>query len=143
MGCLDDLSLLFGPIFFLTWFGLLSLQGRLFDSSAHRCLELLGGFICFAINTILWMLAALFFIFLLWVTDLAIGWALRVPSYLRDNYTDFCRSGLLRLDASAGDRFAAFRTLKPLYYQNLDALMTARRRANFVKSAITLSNGPV
>jgi hypothetical protein len=89
MGCLDDLSLLFGPICFLTWFGLLSLEGRLFDTSAHPGLELLGGFIRFAINTILWMLAALFFIFLLWVTDLAVGWALRVPSYLRNSCTNF------------------------------------------------------
>jgi hypothetical protein len=89
MGCLDDLSHLFAPIFFLTWFGLLSLQGRLFDASAHPCLELLGGFTCFAINTILWMLAALFFIFPLWVTDLAIGWALRVPSYVRQVFPIF------------------------------------------------------
>jgi hypothetical protein len=64
-------------------------KGRLFGTSAHPGLELLGGFICFAINTILWMLAALFFIFLLWVTDLAIGWALRVPSYLRISCTNF------------------------------------------------------
>jgi len=78
---------------FLTWFGLISLQKRLFDTDAYPGLTLLGWIICFAISPILLILAAYFLFVLFWVTGLAIGWviswALSVPSYLRNNCTCF------------------------------------------------------
>ena len=67
----------------------LSLQESLFDTHANPGLAILGFFICFAISTILWILAAFFLFILFWVTGLAIGWALRVPSYLRNSCTNF------------------------------------------------------
>jgi hypothetical protein len=73
----------------LTWICLLSLQESLFDTHANPGLAILGFFICFAISTILWILAAFFLFILFWVTGLAIGWALRVPSYLRNSCTNF------------------------------------------------------
>jgi hypothetical protein len=67
------------------WFGLVSLQGSVFDTDAYPGFVLLGALISLPITLILSFLAA----YLLYVLCLAIGRLLRVPSDLLYHYRRF------------------------------------------------------